>query len=126
VRFNKALCLRGMDAGIDRGANRTHYYAAPHNNAGIRAGTPLGGSGRTDNTEVIPMSMHEDFTQPLRRIADITPAEIEAYLREARRQRALAFSHFFLALGRSLRRPLRRGRSARSLGGRGAAMPESL
>jgi hypothetical protein len=113
-----------MGTGIDRGANRTHYDAAPHNNAGIRAGTPLGGSRGTDDTEVIPMSMHEDFTQPLRRIADITPAELEVYLREARRQRALAFAQLLHAFGRGLRRPFRR--SARSPDGRGTAMPERL
>jgi hypothetical protein len=112
--------------GIDSGANRSHYYAAPHNKAGIRAGTPLGGSQGTDDTEVIPMSMHEDFIQPLHRISDITPAEIEAYLREARRLRSLAFTQVFQVLGRALRRPFRGRRKARSLGRPGAAMPKGL
>ena len=53
------------------------------------------------------MSMHEDFTQPLRRFSDITPEQLEGYLREARRQRALAFTELFRALGRGLRRPFR-------------------
>jgi hypothetical protein len=53
------------------------------------------------------MSMHEDFTQPLRRFSDITPGELEGYLREARRQRALAFNQLLRALGRGLRRPFR-------------------
>jgi hypothetical protein len=112
--------------GIDLRANPSHYHAAPHNKAGIRAGTPLGGSQRTDGTEVIPMSMHEDFTRPLRRISDITPAEIEAHLREARRLRSLAFTEFFHVLGRALRRPFRGRRKAPSLSGRGAAVPKGL
>ena len=54
------------------------------------------------------MSTHDSFTEPLRRIADITPEELERYLSAARRQRAEAFAAIFAALGRVLTRPFRR------------------
>jgi hypothetical protein len=67
------------------------------------------------------MSMHEDFIQPLRRVSNITPAELEAYLREARRQRALAFTQLLQAFGRALSRPFRSAGAARSAVRRRAA-----
>ncbi len=54
------------------------------------------------------MSMQQSFSDPLRRISDITPEELERHLREARRQRALAFASIFGQLGRAMTRPFGR------------------
>lgn len=54
------------------------------------------------------MSMQTSFTEPLRRVSDITPEDLDAYLREARRQRSLAFASIIMALGRAFARPFRR------------------
>ena len=59
------------------------------------------------------MSMQQSFDEQLRRISDITPEELEAHLREARRQRAVAFASIFSQLGRLMARPFRRHEAPR-------------
>lgn len=55
------------------------------------------------------MSMQQSFTEPLRSISDITPEELQGYLRAARRLRSQAFSSIVFTIGRFLARPFRRG-----------------
>lgn len=58
------------------------------------------------------MSMQQSFDEQLRRISEITPEELEAHLREARRQRAMAFASIMSQLGRLMARPFRRQTAA--------------
>ena len=58
------------------------------------------------------MSMYQDKSAPLRRIADITPEQVAAHVREAQRLRSLAVASVTAALARRLRRALRRGPTA--------------
>jgi len=55
------------------------------------------------------MSMQQSFTEPLRSLSDITPEELQRYLREARRLRSQAFSDILHSLGRVFTRPFRKG-----------------
>jgi hypothetical protein len=55
------------------------------------------------------MSMQQSFTEPLRSISDITPEELQRYLREARRLRSQAFSDIVHTIGRLFARPFRKG-----------------
>jgi len=54
------------------------------------------------------MSNQQPFTEPLRRISEIKPEELDLYLREAQRLRSQAFASVILTLGRCFARPFRR------------------
>lgn len=49
------------------------------------------------------MTMYQDKPAPLRRISDITPEEVAAHVREARRLRSQAIASVASALARRLR-----------------------
>lgn len=55
------------------------------------------------------MSMHKSFSEPLRSISDITPEELQAYLRDAQKMRAQAFASIIFSIGRLFARPFRKG-----------------
>lgn len=55
------------------------------------------------------MSMQKSFSEPLRSISDITPEELQAYLRDARKMRAQAFASIVFAVGRLFAKPFRKG-----------------
>lgn len=54
------------------------------------------------------MSMQQTFTEPLRSISDITPEELQGYLRTARELRSDAFTGILFAIGRLFARPFRK------------------
>lgn len=58
------------------------------------------------------MSMNKSTNEPTFRVSQITPEELQSYLREARRQRSLAFVSLLASAARLAARPFRRSEAA--------------